>query len=197
LPDHIDNKWYLGHSTPVDPWSYRSVYGGNQLPSFQRQNFKNLLIMNTMILLNIFLIAHLSGLALMAGTTVADTVTFNTFSKSFRKDGMPSLTLLALMDKFSALLGIGAALLIISGTGMMIITHGAFAHQIWFKVKLVLILTLILNGFLVGARQKSKLTKNLDAKERAENAIGKIKLFFLVQMGIFLTIILLSIFKFN
>jgi len=80
---------------------------------------------------------------------------------------------------------------------MMIITHGAFAHQIWFKVKLVLILTLILNGFLVGARQKSKLTKNLDAKERAENAIGKIKLFFLVQMGIFLTIILLSIFKFN
>lgn len=153
--------------------------------------------MNTMILLNIFLITHLTGLALMAGTTVADTVTFNTFSKGFQRDGTPSLTLLALMDKFSALLGIGAALLIISGTGMMIITQGAFAHQIWFKIKLVLIVTLILNGFLVGARQKSKLTKNLNAKDLAKNAMGNIKLFFLVQLTIFLTIILLSIFKFN
>lgn len=153
--------------------------------------------MNTMILLNIFLIAHLSGLALMAGTTVADTVTFNAFSQSFRKDGTPSLTLLALMDKFSVLLGIGAALLIISGTGMMIITHGAFAHQIWFKIKLTLILTLILSGFLVGGRQKSKLKKNLDRREQAETAMGNIKLFFLAQMGIFLVIILLSIFKFN
>lgn len=153
--------------------------------------------MNTMILLNIFLIAHLSGLALMAGTTVADTVTFNMFSNSFRKDGAPSLTLLTLMDKLSALLGIGAALLIISGTAMMIITHGAFAHQIWFKIKLVLILTLILNGFLVGGRQKSKLKKHLDTGEQATSAMAKIKLFFLVQLALFLTIILLSIFKFN
>ena len=153
--------------------------------------------MNTMILLNIFLIAHLTGLALMAGTTVADTVTFNAFSKSFRKDGTPALNLLALMDKFSALLGIGAALLIISGTGMLIITHGAFAHQIWFKIKLALILALILNGFVVGGRQKSKLKKYLDAGEQAETEIRNIKLFYLSQMGLFLTIILLSIFKLN
>lgn len=153
--------------------------------------------MNSMTLLNIFLITHLTGLALMAGTTVADTVTFNTFSKSLQIDGKPLLTLLTLMDKFSALLGIGAALLIISGTGMMIITHGAFAHQIWFKIKLALILTLILNGFLVGGRQKSKLKKSLDIGEHTTTAIGNIKLFFLAQMGLFLTIILLSIFKFN
>jgi hypothetical protein len=153
--------------------------------------------MDSMTLLNIFLIAHLTGLALMAGTTVADTVTFNTFSKSLQIDGKPSLTLLALMDKFSALLGIGAALLIISGTGMMIITHGAFAHQIWFKIKLALILTIILNGFLVGGRQKSKLKKNLNSGDQAYSAISNIKLFFLAQMGLFLTIILLSIFKFN
>jgi len=153
--------------------------------------------MNTMILLNIFLIAHLTGLALMAGTTFADTVTFNAFSKSFRKDGTPALNLLALMDKFSALLGIGAALLIISGTGMLIITHGAFAHQIWFKIKLALILALILNGFVIGGRQKSKLKKQLDACEQAETEIRNIKLFYLSQMGLFLTIILLSIFKFS
>ena len=153
--------------------------------------------MNTMILLNIFLIVHLTGLALMAGTTLAETVTFSTFSKGFRKDGQPSLTLLALMDKFSVLLGIGAALLIISGTGMMIITHGAFAHQIWFKIKLALILILILNGFLVGSRQISKLKKHLDTAEQAKSAMENIKLFHFAQLAFFLTIILLSIFKFN
>ena len=150
-----------------------------------------------MIWLNIFLIAHLSGLALMAGTTVAETVVFYIFSKSFQKDGAPALNLLGLMDKLSALLGIGAALLIISGTGMMFITHGAFAHQIWFKIKLGLILTLILNGFLVGGRQSSKLKRRLDVNEQLTGIISNIKLFFMAQMILFFTIILLSIFKFN
>jgi len=153
--------------------------------------------MNIMILLNIFLIAHLAGLALMAGTTVVETVTFNVFSKSLRNEGGPSLSLLNLMDKMGALLGIGAALLIISGTGMMIVTHGAFAHQIWFKIKLGLILTIILNGFLVGLRQMTKLKKSLDAGEKANDVIGNIKLFHLAQITIFFMIILLSIFKFS
>lgn len=153
--------------------------------------------MNTMILLNICLIVHLSGLALMLGTTVTETVTFNIFSKTFKKGAMPSLNLLALMDKLSAVLGIGAAFLILSGTGMMIITHGAFAHQIWFKIKLGLILTLILNGFLVGARLKSKLEKQIKEGDQVTDTIGCTKLFFLAQMTLFFTIILLSIFKFS
>ena len=150
-----------------------------------------------MILLNICLIVHLSGLALMLGTTVAETVTFNIFSKTFKKDAVPSLNLLALMDKLSALLGIGAACLILSGTGMMIITHGAFAYQIWFKIKLGLILTLVLNGFLVGARLKSKLEKQIKEGDQVTDTVNRIKLFFLTQMTLFFTIILLSIFKFS
>ena len=150
-----------------------------------------------MILLNICLIVHLSGLALMFGTTVVETVTFNIFSKTFKKDAVPSLNLLALMDKLSALLGIGAACLILSGTGMMIITHGAFAYQIWFKIKLGLILTLVLNGFLVGARLKSKLEKQIKEGDQVTDTVNRIKLFFLTQMTLFFTIILLSIFKFS
>jgi hypothetical protein len=133
----------------------------------------------------------------MVGTEIADAITFNTFSKILQKNGKPSETLLALMDKFSVLLGIGAALLILSGTGIVFITHGAFAHQIWFKIKLVMILTLILSGFLVGAKQKIKLKKCLEMDDRAEVPIRNIKLFYLAQMAVFFTIILLSIFKFS
>jgi uncharacterized membrane protein SirB2 len=158
--------------------------------------------MNTMILLQILLVVHLSGLALMAGTTVVDTVTFRFFSKSFEKQRERSITLLALMGKLEALLGIGAALLILSGTGLLIITHGAFAHQIWFKIKLALILTLILNGFIIGGRQKSKLKASINKNSptfdvQTKQAIRLIKIFYLAQMGLFLTIIFLSVFKYN
>jgi uncharacterized membrane protein SirB2 len=155
-----------------------------------------------MILLQILLVVHLTGLALMAGITVVDTVTFRFFSKSFEKERERSLNLLALMEKLDALLGIGAALLILSGTGLLIITHGAFVHQIWFKIKLALILTLILNGFIVGGRQKSKLKTSINENSPAfdvqtKQAIRNIKIFYLVQMGLFLTIIFLSVFKYN
>jgi uncharacterized membrane protein SirB2 len=158
--------------------------------------------MNTMILLNIFLIIHLTGLALVAGTTVVDTVTFRFFSKSFEKERERSLNLLALMEKLDALLGIGVALLILSGTGLLIITHGAFFHQTWFKIKLVLILTLILNGFIVGGRQKSKLKTSINENSPAfdiqtNQAIRNIKMFYLAQMSLLLTIIFLSVFKYN
>ena len=158
--------------------------------------------MNAMIFLQILLVVHLSGLALMAGTTVVDTVTFRFFSKSLEKQRERSLSLLALMGKLEALLGIGAALLILSGTGLLIITHGAFVHQIWFKIKLALILTLILNGFIVGGRQKSKLKTGINGTGptfdiQTNQAIRNIKMFYMAQMGLFLTIIFLSVFKYN
>ncbi len=98
----------------------------------------------------------------MAGTTVAEYITFNTFSKLFGKERERSLSLLELMKKLSGLLGLGAALLILSGIGLFIITHDVFIHQVWFRIKLALILFLILNGFLVGSRQGSKLKNSIN-----------------------------------
>ncbi|PSL44172.1 putative membrane protein DUF2214 [Chitinophaga niastensis] len=158
--------------------------------------------MSTLILFQIFLILHLTGLTLMAGTTVADYITFKTFSKRFEQEKEGSLNLLDLMTKLSVLLGIGAALLIVSGIGLMFSTGGVFAHQIWFKIKLMLILMLILNGFLVKGRQESKLKKNIDGNssnlhEQIKGTILHLKTFYLVQMGIFFVIIILAVFKFN
>jgi len=158
--------------------------------------------MNTLILMQILLILHITGLTLMAGTTVAEYITFNTFSKMFDKQWEKSLSLLELMKKLSGLLGLGAALLILSGIGLLIITQGAFMHQLWFKTKLLLILMLILNGFLVGSRQHSKLMRGIvengmDFKEQIKNAMLNLRLFYRVQMGVFLLIIILAVFKFS
>ncbi len=158
--------------------------------------------MNTLILLQICLIMHLMGLTLMAGTTVAEYITFNTFSKLLGKERERSFSLLDLMKKLSGLLGLGAALLILSGIGLFIITRDVFIHQLWFRIKLALILILILNGFLVGSRQGSRLKNSINengvhANEQATKAIRNLRIFYRVQMGIFFVIIVLAVFKFN
>ena len=158
--------------------------------------------MNTFTLLQIFLILHLTGLTLMAGTTAADYITFKSFSGRMKAEQEAPIHLLELMTKLSVLLGIGGALLIISGTGLMFCTAGVYAHMIWFKIKMMLLLMLILNGFLVKARQESTLKKNitgntLSLSGQVKGAIQRLKIFYLVQMGIFLVIIILAVFKFN
>jgi len=158
--------------------------------------------MNTFILLQICLVIHLTGLALMAGTTVSEYVTLKALRKIVNAGNEKAMSLLQLMKKLSVLLGLGVALLILSGTGMFIITGGAFIHQFWFKVKLILILVLILNGFLVGSRQESKLLNGINENdgrlnEQLNKAISNLSTFYKVQMGIFFIIIALSIFKFS
>jgi hypothetical protein len=158
--------------------------------------------MNTLILLQISIILHLVGLTLMAGTTVAEYITFNTFSKLFDKNRERSLSLLELLKKLSGLLGIGAALLILSGIGLLIITNGVFIHQLWFRIKLLLIGILILNGFLVGSRQESKLKTGINetgehGNEQITKAMRNLRIFYRVQMGIFFIIIVLAVFKFS
>ncbi|WP_426672172.1 hypothetical protein ACPPVU_13180 [Mucilaginibacter sp. McL0603] len=158
--------------------------------------------MNTLILLQIFLVLHLIGLTLMAGTTVAEFIIFGNFAKMYDNERQRSLSLLEVMKKLSMLLGLGGALLILSGIGLFTVTGGAFAHQIWFKIKLSLILVLILNGFLVGGRQELKLKTSINANDRQydeqiKRPILNLKIFYLVQMGIFFVIIILSVFKIN
>jgi hypothetical protein len=158
--------------------------------------------MNTFILLQICLVIHLTGLALMAGTTVSEYVTLKAFRKILSAGNEKAMSLLQLMKKLSVLLGLGVALLILSGTGMFIITGGAFIHQFWFKVKLILILVLILNGFLVGSRQELKLMTSINENggrlnEQLSKAVSNLSTFYKIQMGIFFIIIVLSIFKFS
>ena len=154
------------------------------------------------ILLPALLILHLAGLTLTAGTTVAEYVTLKTFSALFDKDKERSLSLFDLLKKLSALLGIGIALLVFSGIGLFLITKGVFIHQIWFRIKLGLILTLVLNGFIVGGRQESKFKNSINSNNPEHSgdtkaAILNLKLFYLAQIGLLFLIVLLSVFKFS
>src|ERR1700712_2089808 len=107
------------------------------------------------------LVLHLTALVLMAGTTLVDYLAYSSLWKSFEQEDRP-IALLSMMAKLPRVAGIGAALLILSGIGMMALTHGVFGEQLWFRIKFGLVILVILNSLLVGRLQGIKLHRMLD-----------------------------------
>lgn len=159
--------------------------------------------MNRLMILNSLLTVHVTGLVLMAGTTVVDYSAFKTFWKLVDGGEGHSPGLLRATAAFSRLGGIGAALLVVTGVGMMALTNGVFGEQLWFRIKFGLVVVLILNALLIGRRQGNRLRGAFggdtvaDAVVRTTGVRVALNRFFLIQLVLFLAIISLSIFKFN
>ena len=149
-----------------------------------------------------FLLLHITGFVIFAGTTLIDAVTFRQFWKQYESDQSKAAAVLQAIATFPRLMGAGIGLLIISGVGMMAMTHGAFGEQVWFRIKFALVLILIGNLLFVGRQQSSALRKMLTGdemviEEKVSNIKRNLNRFHLVQVLLIFTVLLLSVFKFN
>jgi uncharacterized membrane protein SirB2 len=120
--------------------------------------------MDIYIVRQLLLVIHISGLVLSAGITVA---------------GYALAQAPKALDKT---FGIGATLLLLSGIGLMWLTHGVFLQQPWMQVKLGLVVLLVLNEILVGKRVAT---------------VTKMNRYYMSQLVLFLGIITMAIFKFS
>jgi hypothetical protein len=158
------------------------------------------MIMN--YLLPALLTLHLIALIVMAGTTLVDYITLKQFWRIFEKQTERASGMLGATASFSRIIGIGAALLILTGFGMMFVTHGVFGEQIWFRIKFVFVLLLVANGVFIGRRLGLRLRKTILLNDQTnQHGIPKLRSglnrFHISQLLIFTVIIFLSIFKFN
>ncbi|HZX57817.1 MAG TPA: hypothetical protein VFE54_03795 [Mucilaginibacter sp.] len=147
------------------------------------------------------LMLHLVALVVFAGTTLVDYLAHLSLFKSFDPADRPE-ALLNVMSKLPRGAGIGAAVLILSGFGMMALTHGVFGEQLWFRIKFGIVIVLIFNSLAIGRRQSNKLRRILalsGSMLTAEVSLIKSRLnsFYLIQLLLFVLIIFLSVFKFN
>ncbi|HET7001692.1 MAG TPA: hypothetical protein VFI33_10295, partial [Puia sp.] len=151
----------------------------------------------------VFVALHLISLVVMAGTTFIDFITLRSFWKfSVSSQAEKAVGVLETTASFSRIAGIGAALLIVTGLLMMVITRGVFGEQLWFRIKFALVLLLIANSLFIGRTQNRRLRKTvISGGLPAMDSMGKIRKaldrFFLSQLLLFIVIIFLSIFKFN
>ena len=161
----------------------------------------------------IALITHIVGITLMAGTTLVEYLLTKHFWKLYASDRSRSITSYEDGFNFHLLVDIGVIFLILSGVSMLLIFQGVFAKQIWFQIKIGLIIIIAINGSTVGRRQDVKLKglmsleklnfhqdHSLEQKNRKEDLMkvkNRLDLFFISQLLMFLIIFTLSVFKFN
>jgi hypothetical protein len=155
-------------------------------------------------LYQIALTTHLVGITTMAGSTLVSYVLLNRFWHLQVSKNAAAIPLLDATVKLNRLFAVGILLLIISGVTMMYLTRGVYGEQVWFRLKFGLIITVILNGLLVGRRQGIKLTRTIGVSPSgmvSESELEKMKrtmmLYYIVQIVLFVLIYTLSVFKFN
>src|SRR5258705_3621765 len=125
------------------------------------------------------LVLHITGFTMMAGTILADFAVSRRLDKYILSDRPKAITILDTTAGFGRLIGIGAGLLILTGIGMVIIYKGAIAQMLWFKIKMVLVLLVILNGTLIfqtGSKSLKKLLLSDDPRSNPRISTLKARL---------------------
>jgi hypothetical protein len=145
---------------------------------------------------------HLIAFILMAGTTFIDFVNYRTFWKLVNSQREQALGILATTTNYSRLAGIGAALLIATGMGMVAFLQGIPETQLWFRIKMIFVLLLVINSIFNGRRLDIKLRKAFKADsdvgtDQVLRLKGKLQMFYLMQLFFVLIIIFLTTHKFS
>jgi hypothetical protein len=154
--------------------------------------------MNTLRLLQILLVIHLTGLTLMAGTTAVSFAAFRKFSTSGMGDKAAITFYIQKILGLSGLLALGGILLVSSGLGLLYLTHAY--GQLWFHLKMGVVVAAVSNGFLFGSRQERKIKQVLAAPDsvlpgQLLRPAANLRIFFAIQMVLFLAVILLAVIK--
>ena len=161
--------------------------------------------MNSGQLLHFSLVFHIIGLTIVGGSTLVAFVMQNHFWKQYEQDAGKAIGVMVANAKVPRITMIGLLLLILSGMSMMMITQGVFGAQLWFKVKMIVLLMIIINAVILnrnnGAMLKRLITKDINGKEEVipdlTSAKWRIRIFYLIQLSLIVTIFVLSVFKFN
>lgn len=151
-------------------------------------------------LYHIALVAHIVGITIMAGTTFIDFVTFRIFCKIFKEDKDKGLVLENYLFKLQRFMGIGMLVILVSGIAMMAKLHEVWGAQLWFRIKIGVLLLIIINGLglrrMVGSKLK-KVLANSSVAESWNSVKRNFTIVQVIQMLLFIIVYILSVFKFN
>lgn len=155
------------------------------------------------VLYNSFLVLHVIGITVMAGTSFIDFLTFRALRKALEIDMVTSRVIAGNLHKLQRYMGIGMLLILVSGIGMMAELHEVWGAQIWFQIKMGILLIIILNGLglrrVLGAKLKRALAdpSPAGAKGNIRAISNSFTIVQTLQLLLFIIIYILSIFKFN
>lgn len=151
--------------------------------------------------LQLLLVLHITGFTIMAGTVIANISIYRKLDKYLISDKPRALTILESTEGLPMLIGIGAMLLLTTGIGMVFIFKSAVTSMLWFRIKMALVLLILITGAIIPRQNTAKLKILLADKSREsigpiEILRSKMSFFQLTQLLLFLSIFILSVFRF-
>lgn len=159
--------------------------------------------MNMLNFLQTGLLLHIIGLTTLVGTTLSTYILQRQFQKQY-KDRQKGLVLMQSITKLRRLSGIGLGLQILSGVMMLAATGGGYGQQLWFKIKMVLVILIFIVTVALNKGMQNRLHKLLldDVLDGSNDwQIGKIAIRInyvqLCVLAFFMIIFILSVFRFN
>ena len=152
-------------------------------------------------LLQVCLVLHITGIVLLGGTTLMNYIISRQFWSWVEKDRNRAIVVNSTTLIFGRITGIGGVLTILTGVGMVAILHGTVDGQLWFRIKMMLLLLIILNALLFARPQNAKLKRILLSGNQMSNELSSVKskmnLYYALQLVMLFTIFILSVFRFN
>lgn len=149
------------------------------------------------------LVVHVVGITLMAGTAFIDLFTFRYFWKRYAEDKEQGLVVENITFGLQRFMGVGMLLILLSGIGMMAYLHQVWGQQLWFRIKMAVLVLIIVNGLGLRRALGNKLRRILGADATTDVALplAKVKarmtMIQYLQLLLFIVIFTLSVFKFN
>jgi len=150
------------------------------------------------------LVVHVVGITLMAGATFVDFATFCQFWKVYPVDKTKGFVIGDMLYRLQRFMGIGMGLILLSGITMTVYMHQIWGAQTWFRIKMIFLLLIIINGLAIRRRLGNRLKKYMAEESAGQSALsklsalkGNITVVHVLQILFFITIFTLSIFKFN
>ena len=151
--------------------------------------------------IQICLVLHITGIIILAGLTLASYTMSLQSWKYIYSDKAKAVLINSSSMILGRIMGLGGLLTIVSGFVMVSILREGVTAQLWFRIKMLLVILIVLNGAFYARRQNTKLAKLLSSEQITEgskiNAVKKnLNFCFLLQFILFLVIFVLSVFRF-
>lgn len=160
--------------------------------------------MNMEVLLHAGLALHLIGLASATGTTIASYIISLQFRIQYAQDKQKGFAIIQATSKLPMVAGMGMLLLILSGVMMMAATNGFYGEQLWFRIKMILVVLVIGSSIFLTRRLGKRLAEwvpdDMIHGNRAgqiENLAARVAYTQLFLLSLFIVIFVLSTFRFN
>lgn len=145
---------------------------------------------------------HIVGISVAAGTSLIDLILLQYFWNIYRLRIQEGVVIERLVGRLQRVAAVGLMLIVLSGVTMMFYLHTVWGPQLWFRVKMGLLLLIIINGLsfrrVLGKRIHARVMQESTVRWTQQGSLRSgVTVVQLMQLVFFLVIFVLSVFRFN